>query len=81
MALRLGGGTTPRGERGDAKDADRPAQRQGDHLPGAHVLGAFEHALAVDADVPVMNQCLRAGAALDQPNAVEEAIYAQCFSA
>jgi hypothetical protein len=36
VALRLGGGTTPRGERGDAKDADCPAQRQRNHLSGAH---------------------------------------------
>ena len=74
MAKRFGRGPAPDGEGGDAEDADRAAQGEGDDLSGADFLGAFEDALAVDADVSGVDQRLRGGAASDEPDAVEEAI-------
>ena len=71
MALRFGRWAAPGGEGGDAEDADRAAQGEGNDLPGTHFLGAFEDALAVDADVPGMDQSLRKRAALRQPDAVQ----------
>jgi len=81
MALCFDRGTAPRGEGDDAQDADRPAQRQGDDLSGAHFLGALEDAFAVDANMPFMEKRLRSAAALDQPDGVKEAIDPHRFSA
>ena len=74
MALRFGGGTAPGGEGSDAQDADGPAQGQGDDLSGAHFAGAFDDALAVDANMALLDQRLRRGAAFDEPDAMQEAI-------
>jgi len=71
---RLGGGAAALGEGEDAEDADRAAQGQRDDLAFAHLLGRFEHALAVDPDMALIDQGLGQGATLDQPDAVEIAV-------
>ena len=70
-------GTAPFGQGEHAKDADRAAQGERDDLSRAHFLSRFEHPLAVDPDVALVDQRLGEGAAFDQPDAVEIAVDAQ----
>jgi len=49
-------------------------ERQGHDAPGAHFLRAFLHALAVDADMALINDVLGDGAALHQPDEEQEAV-------
>ena len=74
MAQSFGRLSAACGEGGDAQDTDCRVQGQNDDVAGTDLLGAFEDALAVDANMPGMDQRLRGGAAFDEPDAVEIAV-------
>ncbi len=71
---RLGRGAAASGEAEDAKDADLLVKREGDDASGAHFLGGFLDALAVDPDVALLEDGLSERAAFHQPNEEQEAV-------